>query len=156
VDLIFSGKLAPVDIATLSCFNQDFSTIFRTSPLPFQHYHEKLFRRLLSRNQPAGIFFGGNPFVGGTFWATARCCSGPLWVGIPQWMGFSRPQLVVVSGLFGWESLSGWDFLGHNLLLSRASLSSMEFWLSRSLSHELFMNFFFFHDGTLAITKPFS
>jgi hypothetical protein len=46
----------------------------------------------------------------------------------------------------------------------------MEFWLSRSLSHELFLfsrwnfgyheafltNFFFFHDGTLAITKPFS
>jgi hypothetical protein len=29
----------------------------------------------------------------------------------------------------------------------------MELWLSRSLSHELF---FFFHDGTLAITKPFS
>jgi hypothetical protein len=28
----------------------------------------------------------------------------------------------------------------------------MEFWLSRSLSHE----FFFFHDGILAITKPFS
>jgi hypothetical protein len=46
----------------------------------------------------------------------------------------------------------------------------MEFWLSRSLSHELFLlsrwnsgyhgafltNFFFFHDGILAITKPFS
>jgi hypothetical protein len=28
----------------------------------------------------------------------------------------------------------------------------MEFWLSRSLSHELFV----FHDGILAITKPFS
>jgi hypothetical protein len=37
-------------------------------------------------------------------------------------MGFSRPQLVVVSGLFGWEPLNGWDFLGHNLLLSHASL----------------------------------
>jgi hypothetical protein len=135
-----SGKLAPVDIATFSCFNQDFSTIFRTSPLPLQRYHEKLFRRFLSRNQPADIFlFGGNPFVGGTFWATARCCSGPLWMGIPQWMRFSRPQLVVVSGLFGWESLSGWDFLGHNLLLSQASFFSMEFWLSRSLSHELFL-----------------
>jgi hypothetical protein len=29
----------------------------------------------------------------------------------------------------------------------------MEFWLSRSLSHELFS---FFHDGILAVTKPFS
>jgi hypothetical protein len=46
----------------------------------------------------------------------------------------------------------------------------MGFWLPRSLSHELFLfsrwnsgyqeafltNFFFFHDGILAITKPFS
>jgi hypothetical protein len=46
----------------------------------------------------------------------------------------------------------------------------MELWLSRSLSHELFlfsrwnsgyheaflMNFFFFHDGIPAIRKPFS
>jgi hypothetical protein len=127
-------------------------------------------------------------------------------VGIPYWMGFSRPQLVVVSGLFRWESLDGWNFLGHNLLLSQASFFhdgilaitkpfsrtffffhdgilaitkpfsrtfsffTMEFWLSRSLSHELFLfsrwnsgyheafltNFLFFHDGILAITKPFS
>jgi hypothetical protein len=78
-------------------------------------------------------------------------------------------------------------FLGHNLLLSRASFFmmelrlsrslshklfpffKMEFWLSRRLSHELFFHdgilaitkpfswtFFFFHDGILAITKPFS
>jgi hypothetical protein len=69
------------------------------------------------------------------------------------------PQLVVVSGLLQWESLDGWDFLGHNLLLSRASFFfTMGFCLSRSLSHELFLysqwnsgyheafltNFFFF------------
>jgi hypothetical protein len=30
---------------------------------------------------------------------------------------------------------------------------TMEFWLSRNLSHELFS---FFHDGILAITEPFS
>jgi hypothetical protein len=89
-------------------------------------------------------------------------------------MGFSRPQLVVVSGLFQWESLDGWDFLGHNLLLSRASFFffffTMGFWLSRSFLtnfffflrwnsgyHEAFLtNFFFFYDGILAITKPFS
>jgi hypothetical protein len=99
--LDLSGKLAPVDIATFSCFNQDFSTVFRTSPLPFQRYHEKLFRCLLSRNQPADIFFS---------------------VGIPSWVGLSRPQLAAVPGLFGWESLNGWDFLGHNLLLSQAFL----------------------------------
>jgi hypothetical protein len=82
-------------------------------------------------------------------------------------MGFSRPQLVVVSSLFRWESLDGWDFLGHNLLLFQASFFTMEFWLSRSLSHELFrMEFwlsrslshelFLFHDGILAIPEPFS
>jgi hypothetical protein len=130
--------------------------------------------------------FGGNPFVDGIFWATTCCCLRPLW----------------------WESLDAWDFLGHNLLLSQASFFldgilaitkpfsrtlsffTMEFWLSRSpfhelfslftlelwlsryLSHELFLFFsrwnfgyheafltnffFFFHVGTLAITKPFS
>jgi hypothetical protein len=36
-------------------------------------------------------------------------------------MGFSGPQLAAVPSLFGWESLNGWDFLGHNLLLSQAS-----------------------------------
>jgi hypothetical protein len=50
------------------------------------------------------------------------------------------------------------------------SFFTMELWLSGSLSHELFLfsrwnsgyhkafltNFFFFHDGILAITKPFS
>jgi hypothetical protein len=92
------GKLAPVDIATFSCFNQDFSMIFHTSPLPFRRYRED--------------FLGHSSLLFRT----------SFWVGIPQWVGFSRPQLVVVSGLFGWESLSGWDFLGHNLLLSQASL----------------------------------
>jgi hypothetical protein len=71
-------------------------------------------------------------------------------VGIPSWMGFSRPQLVVVSSLFRWESLRGWDFLGHNLLLSPASFFTMELRLSQSLSHELS---FFFHNGILAITN---
>jgi hypothetical protein len=82
----------------------------------------------------------------------------------------------------------GGIFLGYNLLLSQASFFvdgilavtkpfsqtfsffTMEFRLSRSHSHELFLfsrwnfgyqeailtNFFFFHDGILAITEPFS
>jgi hypothetical protein len=116
-------------------------------------------------------------------------------VGIPQWMGFSRPQLVVVSGLF--FSIEFWlsRSLSHELFhfftmefwLSRSlfhdgiraitkpfsrtfSFFTMEFGLSQSLSHELFLfsrwnfgyhkafltNFFFFHDGIWAITKPFS
>jgi hypothetical protein len=77
---------------------------------------------------------------------------------------FFRPQLVVVSGLFGGNPFVDGIFLGHNLLLSQASFFTVElrlsrfffimkFWLSRSVSHEFF---FFFHDGISAITKPFS
>jgi hypothetical protein len=67
-------------------------------------------------------------------------CLGPFWwESLRGWD--LRPQLVVVSGLFRWESLHGWDFLGHNLLLSHASFFTMEFRLSRSLSHELFSFF---------------
>jgi hypothetical protein len=67
---------------------------------------------------------------------------------------------------------SRWNFGYHEAFLTSLFFSTMEFWLSRSLSHELFSlfsrwnsgyheafltNFFlFFHDGILAITKPFS
>jgi hypothetical protein len=88
-------------------------------------------------------------------------------------MGFSRPQLVVVSGLFWWGSLDGWDFLGHNLLLSQASFGGNPlmdgiFWATTCCLRPLFSRwnfgyheafsrtFFFFHYGILAITKPFS
>jgi hypothetical protein len=85
-----------------------------------------------------------------------------------------RPQLIVVSSLFGGNPFVD-GILGHNILLSRASFHNLfffsrwnsgyqeafltnfsfftiEFWLSGSLSHGLF----FFHDGILAIRKPFS
>jgi hypothetical protein len=83
--------------------------------------------------------------------------------------GIFGPQLVVALGPFGGNPFVD-GILGHNLLLSQASFFSMEFRLSRSLSHELlyfFMMefwlsrslshepFFFFHDGILAITKRF-
>jgi hypothetical protein len=66
-------------------------------------------------------------------------------MGIPSWMGFCRPQLVVVSGLFdGNPSMDG-IFLGHNLLLSQAFSVGIPRWmgfrLSGSLSHELFSFF---------------
>jgi hypothetical protein len=85
-----------------------------------------------------------------------------------------RPQLIVVSSLFGGNPFVD-ETLGHNLLLSQAFsvgipswmgfrlsrsvfsqpviLFTMEFWLSGSPSHKLF---FFFHDGILVIRKPFS
>jgi hypothetical protein len=67
-------------------------------------------------------------------------------------MGFSRPQLVVVSGLFRWESLDGWDFLGRNLLLSHLFFHDGIL----AITKPFLRTFFFFHDGILAITKPFS
>jgi hypothetical protein len=77
--------------------------------------------------------------------------------------GILGHNLLLSLAFFRCESLRGWDFLGHNFLLSQASFFTMEFGLSRSLSHELFSfftmfsrAFFFFHDGILAITKPFS
>jgi hypothetical protein len=49
-------------------------------------------------------------------------------------------------------SFSRWNFGYHEAFLTNFFFFTMEFWLSRSLSHELFL----FHDGILAITKPFS
>jgi hypothetical protein len=102
-----------------------------------------------------GIFLGHNLLLSQAFS-----------VGIPSWMGFSGPQLVVVSGLFFVDGI-----LAVTKPFSQTfSFFTMEFRLSRSLSHEHFLfsrwnfgyheafltNFFFFHDGTSAITKPFS
>jgi hypothetical protein len=82
-------------------------------------------------------------------------------------MGFSRPQLVVVSGLFFHDGILA---MTKPFLRIFFLFFTMEFWLSRSLSHELFLFsrwnsgyhkaffhelFSFFHDGILAITKPF-
>jgi hypothetical protein len=65
---------------------------------------------------------------------------------------------------------SRWDSGYQDAFHTNSSFFTMEFWLSGSLSHELFlfsrwnsgyqeafhMNFFFFHDGILAIRKPFT
>jgi hypothetical protein len=79
-----------------------------------------------------------------------------LSVGIPLMVGF-RPQLVVVSILSVGIPLTVRFRLSRSLWLSQSPFTNsssftMEFWLSRSLSHELF----FFHGGILAITKPFT
>jgi hypothetical protein len=113
--------------------------------------------------------FGGNPFVDGIL-GHNLLLSQAFSVGIPSWIDF-RQRLIVVSGLFGGNPfvdgilgfpepfsqpvviftmefwLSGSP--SHELFL----FFTMEFWLSGSLSHELFL---FFHDGILAIRKSFS
>jgi hypothetical protein len=131
--------------------------------------------------------FGGNPFVDGIFLGHNLLLSqASRWESLRGW-DFSRPQLVVVSGLsvgiprwmgfrlsgslahklFSFFTMkfwltgspfhelilfSRWNFGYHEALHTNFSFFMMEFWLSRSLSHELF----FFHDGILAITEPFT
>jgi hypothetical protein len=114
-------------------------------------------------------FFGENPLVDGILghnlllsqafsggipswlgFEATTCCLRPFLVGIPSWMEFSRPQLVVVSGLFLYDGIPA---IKKPFSRTLFSFFTMEFWLSRSLSHELS---FFFHDGILAIMKPFS
>jgi hypothetical protein len=48
-------------------------------------------------------------------------------------------------------SFSRWNSGYHEAFLTNFFFFTMEFWLSWSLSHELFL----FHDGIQAITKPF-
>jgi hypothetical protein len=137
---------------------------------------------LLSRAFSVGI----PSWVG--FEATTCCCLRPFSVGIPSWMGFEattcclRPFLVGIPSWMGFSSrglshelsfffhngilattkpfsrafflFSQWNSGYHEAFLTNfLSFFTMEFWLSRSLSHELS---FFFHNGILAITKPFS
>jgi hypothetical protein len=85
-------------------------------------------------------------------------------------MGFSWPQLVVVSGLFGGNPLMDGILAILEPFSRTSSFFTSELWLSRSLFHELFLLFtmefrlsrshshelFFFHDGISAIWKPFS
>jgi hypothetical protein len=102
--------------------------------------------------------FGGNPFNGGIL--DFHGASG-------YHEAFS--QTLPIFTIEFWLSRS----LPHEIFLfSQRTLSffMMEFWLSGSLSHELLIfsrwnsgyqgafltNFFFFHDGILAIREPFS
>jgi hypothetical protein len=107
--------------------------------------------------------------------ATHRCLEPFRWKSLRGWD--FRPQLIVVSGLFGWESLRGSDFrqqlivvsgllggnpfvdgiLGHNLLLSRAFSSQSPLFLRWNSDYReaFFTNLFIFHNGILAIRKPF-
>jgi hypothetical protein len=93
-------------------------------------------------------------------------------VGIPSWMGFyafAEPfsqTLFLFHRLFFVHDiilaikepfsrtflLSRWNSGYQGAFLMNFSFFTMELWLSRSLSHELF----FFHDGILAIKEPFS
>jgi hypothetical protein len=75
------------------------------------------------------------------------------WKSLRGWD--SRPQLIVVSGLFGGNPFVG-GILGHNLLLSRAFFGGNPFVDDIFRPQLVVVSGLFFHDGTQAITKPFS
>jgi hypothetical protein len=52
-----------------------------------------------------------------------------FWWKSPRGWDFSRPQLVVVSGLFGGNPSMDGIFLGHNLLLSQAFSVGIPRWM---------------------------
>jgi hypothetical protein len=82
-------------------------------------------------------------------------------------MGFSRPQLVVVSGLFFHDGIlaitkpfSRTFFFFHDGILAVTKPFSRTFFFFHdgilAITKPFSRTFFFFHDGILAITKPFS
>jgi hypothetical protein len=112
--------------------------------------------------------FSGNPFVDGVL-GHNLLLSQAFSVGIPSWIGFLGHNLLLSQAFFHnlvffhdgilaitkpFHKLffSRWNSCYHEAFLTNIFFFTMEFWLSRSLSHELFL----FHDGILAITKPFS
>jgi hypothetical protein len=125
--------------------------------------------------------FGGNPFVDGIL-GHNLLLSYAFSVGIPSWMGFrlsrSLSQTLLLFTIELWPSgvlfhklfppffydgilaieelftrtFSQWNSGYQGAFHTSFSFFTMEFWLSRSLSHELF----FFHDGILAVKEPFT
>jgi hypothetical protein len=99
------------------------------------------------------IFLGGNPLVDGILGHSLLLSRAFWWESLRGW-DFSRPQFVVVSGLFSGNPFVDGIFLGHNLLFFSGLFlhdgaqtiawpffrtfffCMMEFRLSRSLSHE--------------------
>jgi hypothetical protein len=97
-----------VDTATLSCFNHDFFYDFSHEPLALLSGHfcrkkvssicvkEKILNSA-TRIHLTAIAITYHVGNSGYNSLLSRAFS----VGIPSWMGFFRPQLIVVSGLFG-------------------------------------------------------
>jgi hypothetical protein len=78
-------------------------------------------------------------------------------VGIPSWMGFLGHN-ILLSRAFSVGIPSWMGFLGHNLLLSWAFFHNVVFFSGWNTGYQeaFFMKSSFFHDGILAIMKPFS
>jgi hypothetical protein len=76
-----TGRLAPVDTATLSCFNQDFLRFFARAPCPFltTMLSRKTFRQFTLKKNLAAT-----PYAFTFLKSSCRLFS----MEIPSWMGF--------------------------------------------------------------------
>jgi hypothetical protein len=112
------GILALVDTATLSCFNHDFFYKFWHKPLALlsEHFCREKFSSICVKEKFLNNAIAIN-YHDGTQ-ATTHCCLEPYWWESLHGWDF-RPQLIVVSGLFGGKPFVD-GILGHNLLLSQA------------------------------------
>jgi hypothetical protein len=134
-----TGRRVPVDTATLSCFNQDFVRFFCTSSLLFSY------NDVITKDFSA-------------VYAKIKICRQPL--------THSLSRNHHADFFDGNPFVDG--ILGHSLLLFQAFLVGIPSWVGfeattccclrpNSGYHKAFHELFsFFHDGILAITKPFS
>jgi hypothetical protein len=161
------GTLAPVDIATLSCFNHDFLRIFTQTPCLFngtyssrksfmnfckKYFNNDIYIRLvtITTNYHDGnlgynlllsrAFSVGIPLTVG-FRPQLIVISG-LSVGIPLTVGF-RPQLVVVLGLSVGIPLTVGFRLSRSLWLSQSPSRTLPLLRWNSGYHEAFHTNFF-------------
>jgi hypothetical protein len=129
------GILAPVDIATLSCFNHDFLRSSTRAPCPFArtNFFVTNFSAVFIKEAEFGTMLHAFTYPQSPLFimmetqaATHRCLEPFRWGSLRGWD--FRPQLIVVSGLFGGNPFVD-GILGHNLLLSQAFLVGIPSWM---------------------------
>jgi hypothetical protein len=115
---------------------------------------------ILGHNLLSQAFFGGNPFMDGILGFHVAFFTNSFFFD-NRILAIRKPLTRIF--LFRWNlgyhealftncSFSRWNLGYHEALFTNSFSFTMEFWLSRSLFHELFL----FHDGILAIKEPFS
>jgi hypothetical protein len=97
-------------------------------------------------------FFGGNPFVDGII-GHSLLLSRAFFGGNPFVGGILGHNLLLSLAFFRWESLRGWDFSRPEFVVVSGLFLHDGI---QAITKPFSRTFFFFHDGIPAITKPFS
>jgi ABC-type uncharacterized transport system permease subunit len=161
--------MSPLPFSYSDVVTKNFSAILRLRKI----YRQPL-THSLDRNRHAN-FFGENPFVDGILGHNLLSLAFFRWESLHGWD--FRPQLIAVSGLFGgdpfvdgilghnlllslaffrWESLRGWDFRPQLVVVSGLFSVGIPSWMGFFRPQLVVVSGLFLHDGTRAITKPFS